>query len=97
MKPTESGVVMGHEAVVESVGADVRTVKKGDEDYLRKAHLKAGILRSEALPTTPPGNLVIFYKDFEYSDGLVKLGTIDSGVEPLSRPGPLKVTIELVK
>jgi threonine dehydrogenase-like Zn-dependent dehydrogenase len=32
MEPTESGVVMGHEAVgvVESVGADVRTVKRGD-------------------------------------------------------------------
>lgn len=32
MEPSESGVVMGHEAVgvVESVGSDVRTVKKGD-------------------------------------------------------------------
>jgi threonine dehydrogenase-like Zn-dependent dehydrogenase len=32
MEPTESGVVMGHEAVgvVESVGAEVRTVKRGD-------------------------------------------------------------------
>jgi threonine dehydrogenase-like Zn-dependent dehydrogenase len=32
MEPTESGVVMGHEAVgvVESVGSDVRTVKRGD-------------------------------------------------------------------
>ena len=32
MEPTGSGVVMGHEAVgvVESVGSDVRTVKRGD-------------------------------------------------------------------
>jgi threonine dehydrogenase-like Zn-dependent dehydrogenase len=32
MEPTESGVVMGHEAVglVESVGSEVRTVKRGD-------------------------------------------------------------------
>src|SRR5919202_366186 len=32
MEPTETGVVMGHEAVgvVEAVGTDVRTVKKGD-------------------------------------------------------------------
>jgi threonine dehydrogenase-like Zn-dependent dehydrogenase len=32
MEPTEAGVVMGHEAVgvVESVGSDVRTVKRGD-------------------------------------------------------------------
>src|ERR671932_2547010 len=32
MEPSEAGVVMGHEAVgvVESVGADVRNVKRGD-------------------------------------------------------------------
>jgi hypothetical protein len=45
----------------------------------------------------PWGNLAVFYRDFGYSDGLVKLGKIDSGVEALNRPGPLKVTIELVK
>lgn len=42
----------------------------------------------------PWGNLAVYYKDFGYSEGLVKLGTIDSGVEILRRPGPLKVTIE---
>ena len=42
----------------------------------------------------PWGNLAVYYKDFGYSEGLVKLGSIDSGVEILSRPGPLKVTIE---
>jgi hypothetical protein len=45
----------------------------------------------------PWGNLALFYKDFGYSSGLVKLGSIDSGVEALSRPGPLSVTVELVK
>jgi hypothetical protein len=45
----------------------------------------------------PWGNLAVFYRDFGYSNGLVKLGKIDSGVEALSRPGPLRVTIELVK
>ena len=29
-----------------------------------------------------------------YSKGLIGLGRIDSGVEPLSVPGSLKVTIE---
>lgn len=45
----------------------------------------------------PWGNLALFHKDLGYSIGLVKLGTIDSGVEALSRPGPLKVTIERIK
>lgn len=41
----------------------------------------------------PWGNLAIFYKDFGYSRGLVKLGTIVSGGEALDVPGSLKVTI----
>lgn len=45
----------------------------------------------------PWGNLALFHKDFGYSTGLVKLGTIDFGIEALSRPGPLKVTIERIK
>jgi hypothetical protein len=44
----------------------------------------------------PWGNLAIFYKDFGYSRGLISLGRIDSGVEALSVPGSLKVTIERV-
>jgi hypothetical protein len=31
----------------------------------------------------PWGNLAIFYKDFGYSDGLVKLGALDAGIEKL--------------
>lgn len=42
----------------------------------------------------PWGNLAVFHKDFQYSSGLVKLGRIDSGLDALRRPGPLKVTIE---
>jgi hypothetical protein len=42
----------------------------------------------------PWGNLAIFYKDFSYSSGLVKLGKIDSGLEALSVSGSVKVTIE---
>jgi len=45
----------------------------------------------------PWGNLALFYRDFGYSTGLIKLGKIDSGVEALARPGPLRVTIELVE
>lgn len=42
----------------------------------------------------PWGNLAIFYKDFGYSRGLVRLGRIESGLEALSVPGRLKATIE---
>lgn len=42
----------------------------------------------------PWGNLAIFYKDFGYSKGLVKLGSIDSGAEVLDVPGSLTVTVE---
>ncbi len=42
----------------------------------------------------PWGNLAIYYKDFGYSKGLIALGRIDSGIEALSVPGSLKVTIE---
>jgi hypothetical protein len=41
----------------------------------------------------PWGNLAIFYKDFGYSKGLVKLGAIVSGAEALDVAGPVKVTI----
>ncbi len=33
----------------------------------------------------PWGNLAIFYKDFGYASGLVILGTIDSGIEKISK------------
>lgn len=45
----------------------------------------------------PWGNLAIFYRDFGYSRGLVILGKIDDGMETLSAPRPLRVTIELLK
>jgi hypothetical protein len=44
----------------------------------------------------PWGNLALFYREFRYSEGLVKLGTIESGIEALERPGPLKVDIRLI-
>jgi hypothetical protein len=45
----------------------------------------------------PWGNLAIFYKDARYAKGLILLGRIDSGIEALIVPGPLKVTIEPVE
>jgi hypothetical protein len=42
----------------------------------------------------PWGNLAIFHKDFGYSEGLIKLGTIDAGVEVFRRTGSFEVTIE---
>lgn len=45
----------------------------------------------------PWGNLAIFYKDFGYASGLVILGKIDGGIEALSVPGSVNVTIELIE
>jgi hypothetical protein len=42
----------------------------------------------------PWGNLAIFYKDFSYSAGLIKLGTLDSGSEALRRSDTFEVVIE---
>jgi hypothetical protein len=42
----------------------------------------------------PWGNLAIFYEDFDYSPGLVKLGRIDSGIEALAgSSGEVTVTV----
>jgi hypothetical protein len=43
----------------------------------------------------PWGNLAMYYKDFGYSKGLIKVGRIDSGIETLRRAGPVAATIEL--
>jgi hypothetical protein len=42
----------------------------------------------------PWGNLALFYKDFGYSAGLIRLGRFDAGAEAISVRGKLKVTIE---
>src|SRR4051812_27643728 len=46
---------------------------------------------------SPWGNLAMFLKDFEYSKGLVPLGSLDSGVEALNRRGPLRVILERIE
>lgn len=42
----------------------------------------------------PWGNLAIFYKPFQKSRGLVRLGAFDSPLEPLLRDGNIPVRIE---
>lgn len=41
----------------------------------------------------PWGNIAIFYKDFRYSPGLVKLGVIDTGLDALTRGASMKATV----
>ena len=45
----------------------------------------------------PWGNLAIFYKDFGYARGLIKLGKIEQGIEEFNKAGVLNVSIELEK
>jgi hypothetical protein len=46
----------------------------------------------------PWGNLAIYYRDFGYSSGLMKLGSIESGVDELGRmSGDFTITIELAE
>ena len=44
----------------------------------------------------PWGNLAIFHRDGQPSDGLVRLGRLDSGVEVLRRVGASRVRVALV-
>jgi hypothetical protein len=43
----------------------------------------------------PWGNLAIFYRDFGYSTGLVKLGRIEGDIQTLRARGSLKARIEI--
>ena len=45
----------------------------------------------------PWGNLALFYRDAGYANGLVRLGTITSGMDVLKQSGPLKVDIQLLE
>jgi len=45
----------------------------------------------------PWGNLALFYRDAGYANGLVRLGTITSGMDVLKQSGPLKVDIRLLE
>ncbi|MGS3143945.1 cyclophilin-like fold protein [Aeromonas sanarellii] len=45
----------------------------------------------------PWGNLAIFYRDFGYSTGLIKLGRIESGLDALTTQPSGTLTIDAVK
>ena len=45
----------------------------------------------------PWGNLALFYRDAGYANGLVRLGTITSGMDVLMQSDPLKVDIQLLE
>lgn len=45
----------------------------------------------------PWGNLALFYRDFGYAQGLIKLGHIDKGADVFNVPGPVQVKIELLQ
>ncbi|WP_428077203.1 cyclophilin-like fold protein [Candidatus Avelusimicrobium alvi] len=42
----------------------------------------------------PWGNLAIFRRDFRYSENLIKLGRIETGLEALDFPGHIKAVFE---
>ncbi|MQM40004.1 hypothetical protein KBTX_04046 [wastewater metagenome] len=44
----------------------------------------------------PWGNLALFYRDFGYARGLVRLGRIEGDMSPLKAKGPLDARIELI-
>lgn len=44
----------------------------------------------------PWGNLALFYNDFGYSKGLIRLGRITNGAEHLKYPGTKQATIKLI-
>lgn len=44
----------------------------------------------------PWGNLALFYRDFGYSAGLIRLGRFDGSTDVLATREPLTVTIELL-
>ncbi|MCX7671739.1 MAG: cyclophilin-like fold protein [Anaerolineae bacterium] len=42
----------------------------------------------------PWGNLAIFYRGFRYSEGLIRLGSLDGGADGMEARGPWTITIE---
>ena len=45
---------------------------------------------------SPWGNLAFYYKDFSYSEGLIKIGKIESGMEIFNSKSPLTAKIEIL-
>lgn len=45
----------------------------------------------------PWGNLALFYKAFSFSDGLILLGRIETGIEALQTAGSIEAKLEIVQ
>lgn len=45
----------------------------------------------------PWGNIAIFYKDFRVSNGLVRIGKFDNGIEALQVSGSVQARIEVIE
>ncbi|WP_243694178.1 cyclophilin-like fold protein [Vibrio viridaestus] len=54
-------------------------------------------MRGDISYYAPWGNLVVFYKDFGFANGLIHLGEINEGLERFTRGGNLTVTIEVAE
>ena len=42
----------------------------------------------------PWGNLAIFHQNFKFSNGLIRLGRLTTGLEAMRRTGPMSVLVE---
>jgi hypothetical protein len=45
----------------------------------------------------PWGNIIFYYADWSYTNGLIRLGRFEGGIEPLLVPGKFDVHIELIQ
>jgi hypothetical protein len=72
----------------------------GNNSPHRTHHTLPGLIFADAFMNehdkSPWGNIAIFYKDFSYSGGLIKLGRIESGMDVLNVPGQMRATMELI-
>lgn len=44
----------------------------------------------------PWGNLAFFHADYRYSTGLIRLGRLDDGIEPLLKRGKFPLRVEII-
>lgn len=85
------------------------TVKMEDYAGTEKIFYPSGKLSTKGAPGgfdpsvgditcyAPWGNIALFYKDFGYSNGLISMGKITSGMESFRVEGSIVVKIELVQ
>ena len=85
------GETIGHMA--DQMALSVKTVSTYRTRIMEKMKLESN---SDLTYYAPWGNFAIFYKDFRYSAGLIRLGRFDAGMEAIGRAGPIRATIERI-